>query len=84
MSVDLYRNEESVHITVEDTGPTRAADSERYARHSGQGLVGMRHRTALYQGHISAGPTHAGGWRVHTVLSTSRTLPSAAQEKHRI
>ncbi|MFF3489082.1 sensor histidine kinase [Streptomyces sp. NPDC002701] len=84
VSVDLYRDEESVHITVEDTGPTRTADSERHGRHGGQGLVGMRHRAALYQGRISAGPTPAGGWRVHTVLSTSRTLPSAAQEKHRI
>ncbi|MCX4918980.1 sensor histidine kinase [Streptomyces sp. NBC_00687] len=84
VAVDLHRNEESVHITVEDTGPTREADSERHTRHSGQGLVGMRHRAALYQGRISASPTRNGGWRVHTVLSTSRTLPSAAQEKHRI
>lgn len=83
VSINLYRNEESVHVTVEDTGPPRAADSERHGRHSGQGLVGMRHRAALYQGRISAGPTTAGGWRVHTVLSTSRTLSSAVTEKHR-
>lgn len=84
VSVDLYRNEESVHITVEDAGPTRAADSERHGRHNGQGLVGMRHRAALYQGRINAGPTRAGGWRVHTVLRISRTLPSAVTEESRI
>ncbi|MDQ1041210.1 signal transduction histidine kinase [Streptomyces sp. V3I8] len=82
VSVDLHRNGESVHLTVEDTGPPRAADSERHGRRSGQGLVGMHHRAALYQGRISAGPTPAGGWRVHTVLSTSRPLSSAVTEKH--
>ncbi|MFJ8854918.1 ATP-binding protein [Streptomyces sp. NPDC102437] len=87
VSVDLHRNEESVHVTVEDTGLPRAADSERHGRqsgHGGQGLVGMRHRAALYQGRISAGPTPAGGWRVHTVLSTSRNLTSDVTEKHLI
>ncbi|MFJ7496805.1 sensor histidine kinase [Streptomyces sp. NPDC097727] len=84
VSIDLCRDGESVHVTVEDTGPPRAADSERPARYSGQGLVGMRHRAALYQGRISAGPTAAGGWRVDTVLSTSRTLSSVVTEKHRI
>ncbi|MGP4085719.1 sensor histidine kinase [Streptomyces sp. KR55] len=81
VSVDLRGGEESVHVTVEDTGPPRAVDGER---HGGQGLVGMRQRAALYQGRIQAGPTAAGGWRVHTILSTSRTLSAVVTEKHRI
>ncbi|MFF8676039.1 sensor histidine kinase [Streptomyces sp. NPDC015242] len=80
VSVGLHRNKESLHITVEDTGPSRASRSEQHGRHSGQGLPGMGHRAALYQGRVSAGPTPVGGWRVHTILSTSRTLTSAVTE----
>ena len=33
----------------------------------GRGLVGMRERAAVYDGHVDAGPTQ-GGWRVRAVL----------------
>jgi len=35
---------------------------------SGNGLIGMRERAAVFGGEVSAGPCPGGGWRVYTVL----------------
>lgn len=40
----------------------------------GRGLVGMRERAAVYDGHVDAGPT-PGGWRVSAVLHWSIEKP---------
>ena len=40
-------------------------------RAGGHGLTGMRERVALFAGELSAGPSPAGGWRVHAVLPTT-------------
>ncbi|MGW2056835.1 sensor histidine kinase [Streptomyces sp. NPDC001840] len=79
--VDVNTDGSTLNVTVEDSGPPRRAGTEH---HGGQGLVGMRRRAALYQGHVGAGPTHSGGWRVHTALSTARGAPTVATENHRI
>jgi len=36
---------------------------------TGHGLIGMSERVALHGGEFVAGPTFAGGWRVHAVLT---------------
>ncbi|WP_103886595.1 sensor histidine kinase [Actinacidiphila yanglinensis] len=43
-------------------------------RHTGHGLIGMRERATALGGTVSAGPDHAGGYRVRAELP----LPSAA------
>lgn len=50
---------------------------------SGQGLVGMRERAAVFGGEVSAGSLPDGGWRVHTVLRLAaehQTSDDAASE----
>ena len=55
---------ESVVLEVVDGGPARAADP---GWSSGQGLVGMRERVALFGGRLDAGPL-GDGWRVRAEL----------------
>jgi len=38
---------------------------------SGRGLIGIRERAAVYDGHVEAGPT-ATGWRVRAELGWNR------------
>ena len=62
-TVSLTWRDTGVSVTVDDDGVgTTETD------HAGQGLVGMRERTALYDGSFSAGPKAAGGFRVHAHL----------------
>ncbi|MFE1199797.1 sensor histidine kinase [Streptomyces olivaceoviridis] len=75
VTVDVGTDGGTVHVTVEDSGPARRATAEHPG---GQGLVGMRQRAALYRGHVTAGPTASGGWRVHATLNAS----TGAREKH--
>ncbi|MEU1300105.1 sensor histidine kinase [Streptomyces shenzhenensis] len=76
VAVDVSTDGSTVHVTIEDSGPPRRENTEHP---SGQGLLGMRRRAALYRGHVQAGRTPSGGWRVHTALSA----PTVALEKHR-
>ncbi|WP_327369527.1 sensor histidine kinase [Streptomyces sp. NBC_01217] len=78
VTVTLTAGADRVDVTVEDTGPPRTAPSHRPANGEGRGLLGIRERAALYQGHLTAGPTHSGGWRLHTVLTPHRSLPTTA------
>ncbi|AVV47651.1 two-component sensor histidine kinase [Streptomyces sp. P3] len=80
VEVSVAAEKGTVHVTVEDTGPPRAA-RRHTAGDGGHGLLGMRERVALYQGAVSAGPGPRGGWTVRAVLHT--TPPSTpAQEEH--
>jgi signal transduction histidine kinase len=62
----------AVHVEVVDYG--RGAASDRgdangvAATGSGNGLVGMRERAALYDGELDAGPRPGGGYRVAATL----------------
>jgi hypothetical protein len=42
------------------------------ASRSGQGLIGMRERVALFGGQFAAGPAHPHGWRVSATLRYER------------
>jgi signal transduction histidine kinase len=64
VSLSLRRNETALTIDVVDAGGTRPrADAGAH-----RGLIGMRERAALLGGHVEAGPTPSGGWRVHVDL----------------
>jgi signal transduction histidine kinase len=52
-----------LHITVVDDGPGLATPER-----TGHGLIGMRERAALIDGHIDAGPAPGGGFRVEAHL----------------
>lgn len=62
----------AVTVDVTDTGPRRPAPGVRPpapgAAPSGQGIPGMRERSAAYGGTLQAGPLPGGGWGIHTRL----------------
>jgi signal transduction histidine kinase len=62
-TVVLQWRNSGVSVVIDDDG-TGNTESD----HAGQGLVGMRERTALYEGTFSAGPKASGGFRVHAHL----------------
>jgi signal transduction histidine kinase len=59
--LDVVVEHDAVAIAVLDPGPARAPG---VARGDGRGLVGMAERAALFGGHLDAGPTADGGFRV--------------------
>ncbi|MGW7682907.1 sensor histidine kinase [Kribbella sp. NPDC054772] len=65
--VSLEVQHDHLRILAEDSGPTPAFRPTRPMA-DGQGLIGMRERAALYGGTVTAGPSSAGGWTVHTEL----------------
>ncbi|MEV7872463.1 ATP-binding protein [Streptomyces sp. NPDC088124] len=75
VTVRITAAADSLHITVEDTGPPRL--TPRGPSAGGRGLVGMRERAALYQGDVTSGPNDRGGWTVHATLA-----PTHHAEKH--
>ncbi|GAB2882767.1 sensor histidine kinase [Streptomyces mayteni] len=76
-----YRAEDVV-IEVTDGGPAephrRKAPALRSAAEpattAGHGLIGMRERAALFDGHLRAGP-HGNGFRVQALLRTANPTP---------
>ncbi|MFJ9626275.1 sensor histidine kinase [Streptomyces sp. NPDC101175] len=54
--------------TDEDKDAAGAPDRTAPPLLSGRGLTGMRERAALYGGHLDAGPTPEGGYRVAATL----------------
>ena len=68
VTVLLAWRPESVLLEVADDGRGAAADSDGH----GQGLVGMRERTAMFGGTLSAGPRPGGGFRVRAEIPTPR------------
>ncbi|TDC73007.1 sensor histidine kinase [Streptomyces hainanensis] len=76
-----YRAEDVV-IEVTDSGPSAPRRRKDAALRSaaepgttaGHGLIGMRERTALFDGHLRAGP-HGSGFRVQALLRTGEVQP---------
>ena len=62
IDVTLDRHSNVVVIEVDN-----ADGASSPSRGGGRGLVGMRERAAVYDGHVDAGPT-TGGWRIRAVL----------------
>lgn len=52
-------SENEVSILIEDSSAPAAT-----AMRAGRGILGIRERTALYDGTVEAGPLNGGGWRV--------------------
>lgn len=70
--VDLDFTPPGLTIEVVDDGrPGPAAVSVG----SGRGLIGIRERARLYAGTVDAGPTDAGGWRVHVRIPETAIPP---------
>ncbi|MFI6645893.1 sensor histidine kinase [Streptomyces sp. NPDC050504] len=66
----------SAEITDTAAPPTPAPAPTPAIPSSGQGLTGMRERTALYRGTLEAGPRpDGGGWRVHLRLPVEEPAP---------
>lgn len=65
VTVEITWTEEMVEITVEDDSAPVTTQG-----HPGRGLLGIRERVALYDGHVTTGPRPEGGWRVHARLHT--------------
>jgi signal transduction histidine kinase len=63
--VVVRADDESVVLEVTDGGPARGDGSASLS--TGQGLVGMRERVALFGGRLETGPL-AAGWRVRAEL----------------
>ncbi|MCA1271041.1 histidine kinase [Streptomyces sp. 7G] len=81
VEVTLTRQPDGLHITVEDTGPSKPP-AVGTPRSGGRGLTGMRHRAALYQGEVTAGPNTRGGWTVHARLTPDQTPADPAAPRH--
>lgn len=61
----------SARLEVSNDGhPTSTSRS-----HEGYGLIGMEERTKLLGGHLQAGPTNGGGWRVIAVIPKRGPVP---------
>ncbi|MET9433069.1 histidine kinase [Streptomyces sp. NPDC006551] len=60
-SVSIGYTDNSLQIEVTDTGGAKEFPP---VESSGRGHLGLRERLAVYEGELTAGPTHTGGYRV--------------------
>jgi signal transduction histidine kinase len=72
VSVRVAYGPDDVEVVVGDTGGARTSWAPAPG---GYGLMGMRERVELFGGSFAAGPTAAGGWRVHAVLPAAAARP---------
>lgn len=70
VDVALAYHQPVLEVSVRDDGhpPAARAGAAGNGHGVGHGLVGMRERAAVYQGHVTAGPDPDGGWSVHARL----------------
>lgn len=81
----LLVDEQSVELTVLDSGPSQAETIHNQVQ--GFGLQGVRERVALLAGTVRVGPEPGGGWRVEIILPLSRegpgpSLPLVPKDEH--
>ena len=62
----LQFSADGLDVDVADSGQNRRASAASSS--SGHGLIGMRERLAVVGGHLDAGFTDAGGFRVHATI----------------
>lgn len=68
-----------LRLTIADDG-RGPSDNGLAGVGAGQGLVGMRERTAIFGGDLSFGPAPGGGWKVVATLPTAASaVPGSAQ-----
>jgi signal transduction histidine kinase len=66
--VSLRLDDDHVDLEI-----TNAYGEDGEANTRGRGLLGMRERVVLYGGHLDAGPSKNGGFRVHAWIPVGRT-----------
>ena len=64
VQVAVEVDDESLRVSVSDTGPRSHRSAPAPAGFPGQGLAGVRERAALAGGRAEAGPNDLGGWSV--------------------
>ncbi len=67
VTLTYSRTHLDARITDTGTGSDGSANAGE-APAAGQGIMGMRERAALYDGHLEAGPLLAAGWQVRLRL----------------
>ncbi|MCL9798228.1 sensor histidine kinase [Frankia sp. AgKG'84/4] len=72
-SVELRYDRRGIAVDVRDTG--RGGILAAPNAPGGQGLVGMRERSAVYGAVVHAGPGPDGGWRVTTRINADGKVP---------
>ncbi|WP_261566394.1 sensor histidine kinase [Frankia gtarii] len=71
-TVELRYDRRGIAVDVRDTGRGGAGAT---ASLGGQGLAGMRERSAVYGGTVQAGPGPDGGWRVSARINADGKVP---------
>jgi signal transduction histidine kinase len=64
VAVDVGPAETRITVDDDGLGPART----EFPEGTGTGIAGMRERTGVFGGSLSAGPRPGGGWRVEAVL----------------
>lgn len=66
VEVGVSRSAAGLAVSVQDPGPAGPASAP--VQGSGQGLIGMAERVALFGGTLACGPAPAGGWAVYASI----------------
>jgi signal transduction histidine kinase len=66
-AVTIAYRPKALELTIVDSGDGDQRDGQRWAP-GGHGLIGMRERTALFGGTLTAGPRPGDGFEVHASL----------------
>ena len=72
ISVNLHYAEEEILLIVENSPTEAASRAAAAAGEGGFGLLGLQERAARLEGHLQAGPTPEGGFRLQMSLPLNR------------